>query len=458
MSERSGTSAIVIGAGIAGLVTARVLSDHVDRVTILERDRLPDEPVTRRGVPQGRHAHILLATGQRLLDGWFPGLADELAAGGAVGLDAADLVWHQGGNYRVPSDLGFLAMSMSRPLLEVTTRRRLLRQRSNVSVADETAVDGLIVENGRVVGVRVDRDERRADLVVACSGRNTRFLDQLARLGFPAPEVSAVHIDVAYGTRVVPRRSDDLDGTLAIVVDGPAPAHRVGIMAPAEGDRWIITVGSFHGEVPPTEPDAYEDFIRSLPSPVIADVLARTGAPTPVLSHRVPTSQRRHMERLRRIPSGFLVLGDAICSLNPAYGQGISSAVLQARALDRAVERHGPTSPVLARAFYRRAARVVDVPWRIAVGADFADPRTTGPKPTGTDLVNRYLAKVVRACHTSVAVSRQTLRVQHLLARPESLVTPAMLLRVLLAARRVPSPTPRAGRPRSLGQEGVDLG
>jgi 2-polyprenyl-6-methoxyphenol hydroxylase-like FAD-dependent oxidoreductase len=315
----------------------------------------------------------------------------------------------------------------------------LLRQRPNVTATDKTAVDRLVLEDGRVVGVQVDGVQHRAGLVVACSGRHTRFLDQLAELGFPVPQVSAVRIDVACGTCVVPRRSDDLTGAIAVVVDGPTPRHRIGMMVPAEGHRWIITLGSFHDDVPPTEPAAYESFARSLPSPLIADVLARTEAPTPVLSHRMPTSQRRHVERLKQTPAGFLVLGDAICSFNPLYAQGMSSAALQVQALDRAIARHGPTSPRLARAFYRRAAKVVDVPWKIAARVAFADPRTTGPKPAGTDLVNRYLDKVFRACHTSVPVAHQTLRVQNLLARPETLMTPAMILRVLLAARRSPA-------------------
>jgi 2-polyprenyl-6-methoxyphenol hydroxylase-like FAD-dependent oxidoreductase len=442
MSERDGTTAIVIGAGMAGLVTARVLSDHVGRVTVLERDRLPEGTVTRRSVPQGRHAHVLLAVGQRLLEGWFPGLADDLLARGAVPVHAEDMVWHQAGAYRVRPDLGFLAMSMSRPLLEGTIRERLPHDRSNVDILDEVAVDSLVVEDGRVVGVRVDGVEYQADLVVACSGRNTRFLDQLGKVGFSAPEVSAVRIDVALATRVLRRRPDDLDGTFAVVVDDPARGHRMGTMVPVEGDRWIVTVGSFHGEVPPTEPAEYEAFARSLPSPVIADVLARAEDSTPVLTQRMPTSQRRHVERLERTPPGFLVLGDAICSLNPVHAQGMSVAALQARALGRAIERHGPASPALARDFYRRAAKVVDVPWKIAASADFADPRTTGPRPAGTDVVNRYLAKVFQACHTSVPVARQTLRVRNLLARPESLMTPAMIVRVLLAARN----SPAAGR------------
>ncbi|MFV2008581.1 MULTISPECIES: NAD(P)/FAD-dependent oxidoreductase [unclassified Micromonospora] len=438
MSDSDGTSAIVIGAGIAGLVTARVLSDHVDRVTVLERDRLPDDAVPRRGVPQGRHCHLLLAAGRRLLDGWFPGLTGELVAAGAVPLHGADLVWHQGGGYRVRPDLGFLAVSASRPLLEDAVRRCLLRQRRNVTVVDQTAVDGLVGATDQIVGVRVDGVEHRANLVVACTGRNTHFLDQLAELGFPAPEVAAVRVDAAYASQLVRRGPDDLDGAIAVVVDDRAGGHRTGTMVPVEGDRWLITIGSRHGEVPPSDPAEFEAFARELPSPTIADVLTKAEALSPVLTHRIATDQRRQVERLRRTPAGFLVLGDAICSLNPIHGQGMTSAALQARALDRALRRYGPTSPRLAGAFYRRAGRAVDALWRTAVGADFADPRTTGHRPVGTGLVNRYRNLVSRACHTSPVVARQALLVRHLLARPASLATPAMMLRVLLASRRRP--------------------
>lgn len=425
MGVRAGTSAIVIGAGLAGLATARVLSDHVDDVRVLERDRLPLEAVPRPSVPQGRHAHVLLASGQRLLDDWFPGLADELTVGGAVS---------------VPTDLGFISSSMSQPLLEGAIRGLLSRQRANVSVSDETAVDRLLVEDGRVVGVEVDGVRHRADLVVACSGRHTRFLDQLAETGFPAPPVSEVHIDVACGTCVVPRRPEDFAGALAVAVDDPTLGHRIGVMVPAEGDRWIITLASLHDDGPPADPAAYEDFARSLPVPLIADVLAaQADAATPVMTYRMPTSQRRHVERLKQTPAGFLVLGDAICSFNPLHAQGMSSAALQARALGQAVARHGPTSPRLPRAFYQRAAKVIDLPWRIAARADLAGPRTRGPEPAGTDLVDRYLDEVLRACNTSVPVARQTLRVRHLLARPGTLMTPAMIFRILLTARRCPA-------------------
>ena len=93
---------------------------------------------------------------------------------------------------------------------------------------------------------------------------------------------------------------------------------------------------------------------------------------------------------------------------------------------------------MLPRDFYRRAARVVAMPWKIAAGGDFANPATTGAKPAGTDLVNRYIARVLLACHTSPEVNAEMTRVQNLLSPPESLLRPAAMARVLRAARRSP--------------------
>ena len=384
MPQLQGTSAVVIGAGMAGLLTARVLSDHFDRVLVLERDRLPGAPVARGGVPQGRHAHVLLTAGRRLLDGWFPGLVDELVAEGAGSVDAGALGWH-----RLPPDPAFLALAVSRPVLEGRVRAHLLRQRRTMSIADETAVDGLIFEGARVAGVRVAGAAHRADLVVACTGRHDRFLAQQAEQGFPIPGVSVVRNDSSCWTRVVPRRPGDLGGAAAVVVAEQAPGRRTGIVVPAGPGEWVVTLGSWHNDLPADEPAAFEDFARSLPAPLIAALPARAEGRAPTLTHRTPTSVRRHVERLKRPPAGFLALGDAICSLNPRYGQGMTSAALQARELDRALARHGPLAPELARTFYRAAARVVATPWKIAAWADFTDPRISGARPAGTDLVNR---------------------------------------------------------------------
>src|SRR5215207_5625027 len=116
--------AVAAGGSVAGLLAARVLADHFERVTLIERDVLPSSSEPRKGVPQGRHAHVLLVRGQGIMEGFFPGLADELCVAGAVHVGMPEFAWFHAGHWRVRyhSDLSFLAMS--RPLLEITIAKR----------------------------------------------------------------------------------------------------------------------------------------------------------------------------------------------------------------------------------------------------------------------------------------------------------------------------------------------
>jgi hypothetical protein len=128
------------------------------------------------------------------------------------------------------------------------------------------------------------------------------------------------------------------------------------------------------------------------------------------------------------------VLGDAIASFNPTYGQGMTSAAMQAQALDEVLgERPYPDTSIdpIGPAFFKKAAKVVDMPWQMAVGEDFRFPTTTGPKPLGTDFINRYTAKVNRVSHYDEVVGAAFLRVMNLLAPPTSLFHPRILWRVL---------------------------
>ncbi|WP_297081670.1 NAD(P)/FAD-dependent oxidoreductase [uncultured Demequina sp.] len=442
MAEK--THAIVIGASIAGLAAARALADRVDRVTVLERDALADDEIVRPNVPQAHHTHVLLAAGHRALEAAFPGLTAELEAQGAMGSRASRTFWFQDGAPFTIPDEAVPGVAASRPLLESTLRRRLLADHPNVTLLDRTAATALTLEDGRVTGVRTRDAQHRADLVVACTGRGTRLLDSLREHGFPTAEESTVRIDVAYATQEFRRDSADMDTTTAVVLDDPAGSHRAGALLAIAPDRWIVTLSAQHGDPAPTDAQEFLDFAHALPSPVIAQVLDRSEPLGPVHSYRLPTGRRRHVERLASVPAGFVALGDAICSFNPLYGQGMSSAALQAVALGEAIDAHGVAAPGLPHEVYTRASAVLDAPWAMAVTADFADPRAAGDKPRGTDVFNRYLTLVVRACHTSPQVALQFFAVQNLLAPPQSLMALRTMARVLRAAPR--SPAGRARR------------
>ncbi|NYG08325.1 2-polyprenyl-6-methoxyphenol hydroxylase-like FAD-dependent oxidoreductase [Phycicoccus badiiscoriae] len=440
-------SGIVVGASVAGLLTARVLSDHLDDVVVLERERLTDSPRPRGHVPQGRHLHLLLIAGLNRLTEWFPGIDDELERLGAVRIDGSRAWVYQAGGYRAQGDWGPSALSLTRPLLEQVLRRRIALL-DNVTLEDGVLASGLDLTDGRVTGVVVDGVSRPADLVVDCSGRSSRIAHQLEESGVLVPPVSRVSIDCAYTSGFLPRSRDDFEGTFVVCGTSPPTSFRAGAVMPVEGERWMVTLAGVHGDPPGTSEDEVLAFARSLLSPAVAQLLERAGPLSDVAAYRFPFSQRRHYEKVERLVPGLLTLGDAACSFNPIYGQGMSCAALQAAALDTTVREVGAHSPDLPRLFHRRAATIIDAPWSIAVGADFLHPDTVGPKAKGTDAVNRYVLRVVRGTHTSVRLAKSFNLVLNLVEPTASLLRPSVVGRVVAASVPGPHRAAPVGHPR----------
>ena len=439
MAEKRNGHAVVIGGSLAGLLAARVLADRFNEVTVVERDVLPDGPVPRKGVPQGRHAHALLASGERVLHDLFPGLVEELVEGGAVRVNVlADGRWWQGAGHRVQHGSDLESTSFSRPFLEEGVRRRV---RSTASVTFRcAAVRDLVARSGRVVGVELEDGAGSsiidADLVVDASGRGSHAPRWLEKLGYPTPPTSHVNMDMGYASRVLRRTPGQLPDRRFFITISTPPSTRMGFAFPIEGDRWLVTLAGCHGDHPPTDDLGFLAFAQSLPTSEIADLL-RVAAPlSPIRSHRMRSSQWRHFEKLRRTPAAFIAIGDAICSFNPVFGQGMSSAALQAVALGRVIDRLGATHANLPRSFYRNAKKVIANPWQIAAGGDFMFPQTTGAKPPLIDVLNRYTNRVIVASHHDEAVARTLVAVQNLLAPPASLMRPGIILRSLRAPRR----------------------
>jgi 2-polyprenyl-6-methoxyphenol hydroxylase-like FAD-dependent oxidoreductase len=367
---RIGKTAVVVGAGIAGLTTAGILAGRFDRVVLLDRDRLPDEPVPRRGVPQGEQPHVLLTAGRHALGRLFPDLVDELVAAGAADFDPGmDLSFHRWGATwsRVPTKQRLVVCS--RPLLEHTIRRRVAGL-PGVEFLDGTAVAALVGGDGRVTGVRRDDGETMdTDLVVDCTGKASPSNRWLAALGFPVPRVSEVAIGLGYATRLYRRSPGDLaDARAVLVLPSPPDEVRAGVALQIEGDRWIISLAGWHDGFP-RDQEAFDRYARELPHPGIAGLLERCEPLTGLAVYQFPASRRRHFEKLREHPVGYLALGDAVCSFNPIYGQGMTCAALEAVELGALLDRYGAVTPALSADWYRRVATVIATPWQFAAGA-----------------------------------------------------------------------------------------
>jgi 2-polyprenyl-6-methoxyphenol hydroxylase-like FAD-dependent oxidoreductase len=435
------TNAIVIGASMGGLLAARALSEHFQSVTVIERDVLPAEDIPRKGVPQGRHAHGLLSRGRDVIEGFFPGWSREVVAAGGLFGDVANDVHWIGHGVRLkagPSKLsGLLA---SRAVFEGHVRRRLSAL-PGVRLVDRCNVRSLVTDGDAVSGVRMEAGDGRAeelsaDLVVDATGRGSSCPAWLKSLGFAAPSEDRIEIGAGYTTRLYRRRPSDIGGKLAVVIAGSAPNWRNGVVLAQSEDRWIVSIGGYLGDHAPADDRMFSAYAASMPAPEIHQVVTSAEPLSDFLTYRFPASHRRRYEQLARFPRGLLVFGDAICSFNPVYGQGMTVAAQEAVALDACL-REGLDG--LAHRFFRAAAGVVDVPWDITVGNDLRNPAVQGERPAMVRFINWYIGKLHIAAQHDEELANAFLGVANLVASPATLLGPSVAWRVLRGNLKAPA-------------------
>ncbi len=444
--------AVVVGGGMGGLLAARVLADHVERVTVVDRDRFPAHPDHRSGVPQSHHVHALLPRGAELIERLLPGIGAQLRADGAAVTTASTGV-------RFVTPAGLLPLSpapgegllFSRALLEWRVRQRLA---DRVTFVDDTEVVSLAAEGGRVRGVHVRRRDGggartvAADLVVDASGRRSKADRWLADLGYgPVPE-EAVASGLGYASRFYARPPGFPREWAMVLVNGRAPDNpRAGLVTEVEDGRWHVTLGGLAGEEPPTDEDGFLAYAARVADPSVFEAV-RTARPLgPIRGWRTPTNRLRHFERLRRWPAGFVATADSVCALNPIYGQGMTVAAVDALVLAEALERSaGGRTPGFERRFQRRLAQAVATAWTIASTEDlrWRGVTLTGARPRrGTGLVRRYLDAVLRVAVHDTPLADRYFAVISMTAHPRTLFAPRVVARVVrltLAGRRGPAP------------------
>jgi 2-polyprenyl-6-methoxyphenol hydroxylase-like FAD-dependent oxidoreductase len=439
-----GDHALILGASMGGLSAAAALSETFHKVTVVDRDVLPEIGEDRRGVPQGLHAHALLPRGAQILEELFPGFLSELEATGVPLLrDLSESHSALSGHQLCPRDhrLSFAIYQPSRAHLEHLVRTRLRALPTVDIVAGCEVVDlTTSASQNRVTGARLlhhnDGGRKQtldADLVIDTTGRSGRTPAWLAAMGYQPPPEETVPVQLMYVSQRL-RLAPDALGRLKQVLIGAVP-QRPTVMAlfQQENNWWTMTLGGYSGHHPPTDRPGYLEVARRIAPPDIFAAIRDAQPLSELVARRFPTSLRRRYERVSHLPAGLVVLGDAICSFNPLYGQGMTVAAMQALAL-RDCLAEGDAN--LARRFSHAASKLIDIAWQLSLSGDLTMPQVPGQLPRLARASNAYVDRVLTAAEQDPTLTEQFLRVTGLLDPPSKLLRLNVLRRAFLGARR----------------------
>lgn len=447
MTESS-SHAVVLGAGMAGLLAARVLAEFYDSVTVVERDRLPDHPAHRKGVPQGRHLHQFLSRGPQIIDELLPGFIDEVATAGAVVVDDNPLarIYGRVGALELkhtgrPADPRALVLCQgSRPFMEFHVRRRVAAL-PNVAILDGHELVEPVTAADAVTGVRISNRANgiatvlQADLVVDAMGKGTRTPTFLADHGFGSPPKKTTATEWAYSSQLLRIPQGRLTERLVFINQGPEKPG--GLMVAYEDDTWMLAIAraSHCGDPPADYPEMIAAAEQFFPQTIMSAL--RDATPLAKLSvYRNTAGRWWRYDRMPRFPAGLIVIGDALCNFNPLYGQGMTMAGVQALAL-RDCLRAG--SSRLPHRFFRAAARKIRPVWEMNQTGDQA--LYAGPPTSLRQQFDNWTAQAaLHAAASDIAVVERFLRVRNLIDPPSGLRDPALLSRIVLAnLQRLPA-------------------
>ncbi len=431
------TQTVVIGGSIAGLLTARVLSDFCDSVIVVERDRFPDHPENRRGVPQSPQPHVLFTKGYRILEELFPGIGDDLTKAGAVAIDwAREFHYFNEGawNCRTDEPTDIASFTCSRPLLEWAIRQRLAGL-SAVKFVDRHRVTGLLAQNGQVTGVGLEslagkaRSQLSASLVVDASGRGSAAPQWLEKAGFQAPAETVVNPFLGYATRRYRVPKDvAADWKVMLISQQPPDSTRLGYLATIEDGQWIATLGGYGHDFPAIDETGFLEFARSLPSPEFYDAISAAEPMSPIYAHRATANRWRHYEKTK-LPDGFVALGDSVCALCPVYGQGMTISALSALVL-REWLTIGKGRSI---DFQRKLAQSNRFPWMLAVGQDSRFLTTAGRLKSSWigNLLSGYIKQLIKQTSVNAEMNTLFIEIAHLIKSPATFYHPSIIFQVI---------------------------
>jgi len=451
MAERQ---ALVMGGSIAGLLAARVLSDFFDRVVVVDRDRLPDTSVPRRGVPQSVQPHVLFSRGYRILEDLFPGIGKDLSAAGAVPIDwGKEFHYFSQDHWNATTDheSGLVSFTCTRPLLESTIRQHV-RRLPNVELLAHHRVVRLVGDRTthQISGVRLTSPESpqpqilSAHLVVDASGRGTQTPNWLKALGMMPPPVTRVDAGLGYATRRYRIPEEQQTPWKVLLISQEAPNNRrLGYLAQVEHSEWIATLGGYEHDYPPLESQGFVNFAKSLASPEFYQAVCQAEPVSDACAHRATANRLYHYEQIE-MPKGLIALGDAVCALSPVYGQGMTVSALSSQVLrhwlasTQASGMHSQQAgfpPLNTAQFQKHLARSNGFPWSVAVGEDAKFPAAQVPasQPNPAEVFfQRYLTRLLRLAHQDADLHVRFMAMAHMVVSPLSLFSLPVLWKVLV--------------------------
>jgi 2-polyprenyl-6-methoxyphenol hydroxylase-like FAD-dependent oxidoreductase len=426
---------------MGGLAAAAAVARHFDRVVILDKDQLPDGPEPRLGVGQGHHVHNLLKGGELSIEKLLPGACAELLARGAVPIRSGiDVKISDQGVWLPRRDLGYDNICASRPLMEHVVSRRLMQQ-TNIELRPATSMEDVVFSGeGRVSAAMTQTPGKApervsADLIVDCTGHLSRASDILsARAGHTVPGFR-INIGISYTSAVFEAPHGTADGSKGFVILPTPPNKRGAFVNLIEDGKWLVSLHTrFEKKLPATHEDMIA-FANGIEAPDAADFLGQAKVLTPIRSYRKMEAAWRRFDKEANVPDGLLMLGDSLANFNPIFGQGMSTAWLEAVALENLLSQRaaaGRGLDGLARDYFPEAARISKEAWSGSTLVDSAYPEVTGDLHPGSKQAVVYLralrtlladdpelhADYIGASQmtTSGALLRRPDRVQHVMA------------------------------------------
>ncbi|MBW4534806.1 MAG: hypothetical protein KME09_12805 [Pleurocapsa minor HA4230-MV1] len=441
-----GEKAIVIGGSIAGLLSARVLADYFQQVLILERDRLPETPEARRGVPQSVQPHVLFTKGYRILGELLPDVAEQLQSNGALSIDwAREFKHYNQGHWGTeaiePSEI--VSITCSRYLLEWTIRQELVKL-PRIKILEQSKVSGLLYDRARdrVTGVQLHSTQLSADLVVDASGRSSQAAQWLQEINYsPAPE-TVVNPFLGYATRRYQLPANfQPDWKVLLISQAPPENTRLGYLARIEHDEVIATLGGYGKDFPPLNDLGFLEFAQSLAQPDFYQAIANARPTSPIYAHRATANRRRNYDQIK-LPAGLIALGDAVCALCPVYGQGMTVSALGAKTLQTWLDKSA-RGKLDNNRFQKQLAKSNSFHWMLATSQDSRFPTTVGGEQSKEGTVNKlmtgYMNRLLAKSASEPNLHLMFLEVAHLLRSPLYLYHPAVMWQVLASSKNFTS-------------------